>query len=203
MRVLIADDDPLWRRLLEAAITQGGYEAVVVNDGSAAWEVLGGPTPPPLAILDWEMPGLDGVELCRRVRARLDGGPSYVILLTARDRMEDLVTGLAAGADDYVAKPYQPDELRARLQVGIRVLGLQQALAERITGLEAALAHVKQLQGLLAMCAWCRRIRDDRNFWQNLETYVAEHSDAQFTHGVCPDCRAKLVPGAKAREGST
>ena len=192
MRILIADDDPVSRRLLEAALVKAGYEVAVVCDGLEASRALQGDDPPPLAILDWMMPGMDGVEVCRTVRKKPTSAPPYLILLTARGRSEDIVTGLGGGADDYLTKPFDGEELRARVEVGARVVTLQQGLAERVRALEDALARVKQLQGLLPICAWCKKVRNDQNYWQTVEGYIAEHTDARFSHGICPDCREEL-----------
>jgi DNA-binding response OmpR family regulator len=193
MKILIAEDDLVSRRLLEATLTRWGFETDVACDGAEAWERLRQPDAPRLAILDWMMPGLDGVEVCRRVRGLGDGNPAYLMLLTAKHTTADLVAGLDAGADDYIAKPFQREELRARVQVGVRVLRLQEALAGRVRELREALANVKQLQGLLPMCSYCKKIRDDSNYWQQVETYLCQHSAARFSHGICPDCWEHVV----------
>lgn len=193
MRILVAEDDAVSRTMLEATLGKWAHEVVAVADGSRAWEVLQAPTAPDLVVLDWMMPGLDGLEVCRRIRATPKTQSTYVILLTARDSREDLIRGLQAGADDYIAKPFDARELRARVEVGHRVLELQKVLAERVRELEAALARVKQLQGLLPICCYCKKIRDDRNYWQQVENYLAEHSEVQFSHGICPDCYVKFV----------
>ena len=193
MKVLIAEDDTVSRRLLEATLIRWGYEVVVASDGVEAWEALQGDDAPSLAILDWMMPGLDGLEICRRIRKMPSSTPPYLILLTAKGGREDLVTGLEAGANDYVTKPFNREELRARVQVGVRMLELQQHLADRVRALEEALARVTQLQGLLPICSYCKKIRDDQNYWQQVESYIAEHSQAQFSHSICPDCYEKLV----------
>lgn len=193
MRVLIADDDPVSRRLLEAALKQWNHEVLHASDGQQAWLALQQPGAPlPLLILDWLMPEIDGVDLCRRVRQTPGLQSAYIILLTARGGRHDLVAGLDAGADDYVVKPFDTEELRARVQVGTRVLKLQSALADRVTELEQALQRVNQLQGLLPICCYCKRIRDDRNYWHKVEAYIEHHSEAQFTHGICPECVEKL-----------
>ena len=138
------------------------------------------------------MPELDGPEVCRRVRRELPLANMYLMLLTARESRGDLVAGLDAGADDYITKPFDAEELRARVQVGVRVLTLQKSLAERVEELQAALSNVKQLRGLLPICSYCKRIRGDDQYWQQLEGYIAEHSDAQFSHGICPTCYAAV-----------
>jgi len=118
---------------------------------------------------------------------------TYIILLTARDDGPDLVRGLEAGADDYITKPFNRKELRARIRVGLRVVRLQQILADRVRELAEALTRVKRLQGLLPICSYCKKIRNDRNYWEKVETYISEHSEAQFSHGICPDCFERVV----------
>ena len=193
MKALVVDDEPIVRRLLETSLIEWGYEVVSAGGGEEAWTILQREDAPPLAILDWTMPGLDGLELCRRVRALARPQKPYLIFVTAKARTQDIVTGLEAGADDYIVKPFNRDELRARVRVGFRMLELQAVLADRVQELEDALARVKQLQGLLPICSYCKKVRDDRNYWQQVETYIEGHSDAQFTHGICPECREKYV----------
>jgi phosphoserine phosphatase RsbU/P len=187
MRVLIADDDAALRHGLQAQLGRWGYEPVVCEDGTMARAVLGD-APPPLAILDWNMPGADGITLCREIRAAAELRMIYVILLTAHDSLDQMVEGLTGGADEYIIKPFDWDVLRARLKIGARIAALQQSLAQRVSELQNALTMVKQLSGLLPICSYCKKIRGDDNYWQQLETYLSEHSEAQFSHGVCPDC---------------
>ena len=191
MRVLIAEDDAISRRVLETFRRRWGYEVESFQDGAAAWERLQQPETPSLLILDWMMPGMGGVEICRRVREL--GRHTYLILLTSRTGSEDVVAGLEAGADDYVTKPFNREELRARVQGGKRVIELQRSLAQRVEELEQALARVKHLQGLLPICSYCKKIRNDRNYWQQVEAYITEHSEAIFSHGICPECFEKFV----------
>jgi len=193
VKILIADDDRVSRKLLEARLLKDGHEVVVAEEGNQAWGALQQDPTTPLAILDWNMPGMTGPEICRRARQIKTDQPTYLILLTSRDTRQDIVSGLQAGANDYVTKPFDFDELRARVQVGERVLQLQKALAGRVKELEEALANVKMLQGLLPICLYCKKIRDDRNYWQQLDKYVADHTEARFSHGICPECYAKVV----------
>jgi sigma-B regulation protein RsbU (phosphoserine phosphatase) len=193
MKILIAEDDPVSRRVLEATLSKWGYEVTSTSNGSEAWDAITAPQAPRLAILDWMMPELDGVEVCRRARGRPDTGPLHIILLTARGRKEDVIAGLEAGADDYITKPFDHEELRARVQVGVRIVELQTMLASRVTELEEALTRVRQLRGLLPICSYCKKIRDDQNYWQQVEQYVSTHTDVQFSHGICPDCYSKVV----------
>lgn len=199
MKVLIAEDDVVSRRMLEIFLMRWGYEVVVATDGAEAWRVMESEDPPRLAIVDWMMPVMDGIEICRRERESNRALPTYLILLTARAGNDDIVKGLDAGADDYIVKPFNREELRARVRVGIRILELQNNLAGRVGDLERAMAGVKQLQGLLPICCYCKKIRDDQNYWQQVEGYISKHSQAQFSHGVCPDCFEKIVKPEIAR----
>jgi len=192
MKVLIAEDDPISRRVLQAVLATE-YDLVIAENGDEAWEALQSKDAPRLALLDWVMPGLPGVDVCRQVRQAHHLAPVYLLLLTARHRIDDVVAGFEAGADDYITKPFEPEELRARVRVGRRMLHLHMELAAHVHDLQDALARVKQLQGLLPICSYCKRIRDDRNYWQQLETYVTEHSGAVFSHGLCPECYEKIV----------
>jgi DNA-binding response OmpR family regulator len=193
MRALIADDDRIATEILSNALRRMNLDVAVANDGGAAWDLLTGGDAPSLAVIDWMMPTVDGLELCRRIRQDAARAHMYVILLTGRDERKDIVAGLDAGADDYIVKPFDPDELRARVQVGIRVLALQEKLADRVAELQDALTRVKRLQGLLPICSYCKRIRGDDQYWQQVDAYIVEHTDAQFTHGICPPCTQKLL----------
>ena len=179
MRILIADDDRTSTMLLSRTLEQWGFEVVLAHDGTTAWGHITGVAPPELAIVDWMMPGVDGIELCRRIRATPLRSPVYVILLTARTSRQDLVEGLDAGADDYLTKPFHPDELRARIRVGQRTLGL--------------IANIKKLTGLLPICSYCKRIRSDHDYWEQVESYITEHTDALFSHDICPSCLVKAT----------
>ena len=192
MKVLIAEDDRVTGELLDRTLRRWDYETTLVADGQEAWRRLSEASAPTLAILDWMMPGLDGPDICRRVRAELPLANMYLMLLTAREARRDLIAGLDAGADDYIVKPFDTDELRARIAVGTRVLALQEKLAERVEELQAALSNVKQLRGLLPICSYCKRIRGDDSYWQQVEGYIAAHSNAQFSHGICPTCYAAI-----------
>ncbi len=201
MRILIAEDDRVSCSVLEASLRKWGHEVVVTCDGQAAWEVLQRDDAPKLAVLDWMMPELDGVEVCRRVRALPRREPTYLILLTAKHHKEDIVAGLDSGADDYITKPFDRQELQSRIRVGERIVALQRSLADQVRELEAALAQVKQLNGLLPICCYCKSIRDDQNYWQAVESYLASHSDVHFSHGICPNCWQQVVERELAKAG--
>ncbi len=192
MKILIAEDDIVSQRLLDAALSKWGYEVVSCANGVEADQILQSQDTPRIAILDWMMPGMDGVHVCQQARQRPQLKPVYIILLTARGRSEDIVAGLEAGADDYVTKPFYPEELQARLKVGLRIVDLQSRLADRVSELESALSRLKQLQGLLPICSYCKKVRDDQNYWLQIESYVSDHSEAQFSHSPCPKCLEKI-----------
>jgi phosphoserine phosphatase RsbU/P len=193
LRILIADDDDVSRLVLETLLTRHGHEVVAVSDGTDAWEILQGADPPRMAILDWLMEEMDGVEVCRRLRERPELHHVHVILLTAKAEPGHVLAGLEAGANDYVVKPFDPDELLARVYVGMQVVGLQVQLAARVRELEDALSQVKQLRGFLPICPSCKNVRDDQNYWHQVERYIQSHSEAEFTHGICPECWEKVV----------
>ena len=197
MKILIAEDDPVSRRLLEGALARWGYEVFVACDGTEAWSALEKSPPPALLILDWLMPGMDGVEVCRKARALANYQSAYIILLTGKNSKEDVIKGLDAGADDYITKPFDSGELRARVNVGLRVAQLQLNLAERVHQLEAALAKVKTLSGMLPICASCKKIRDDKGYWTQIESYIRHHSEAEFSHGFCPECARKWMESSE------
>ena len=192
MKILIAEDDPVSRCFLEVTLVKWGYEVTTACDGSQAWQALQS-DPPSIAILDWMMPGIDGAEVCRRIRAAQSPTPVYIIILTAKTDKKDLVQGLDSGADDYITKPFDRQELRARIGVGMRIAQLQKNLADRVVELEAALSRVRQLQGLLPICSYCKRVRDDQNYWQQVDSYVSKHTEVEFSHSICPTCYDRLL----------
>ena len=205
MQVLIADDDRIAAAVLSRTLQQWNYDVTVVLDGAEAWSRLqaaqseGTPT---LAILDWMMPHLEGADVCRRVRQEMPLANMYLMLLTSLESKGHIIAGLDSGADDYLVKPFDPDELRARINVGTRVLTLQERLADRVKELQDALANVKVLHGLLPICSYCKRIRGDDRYWTQVESYIAERSEAQFSHGICPPCASELEREIEAHRNS-
>ena len=143
-RILVAEDDPVSRLLISTRLTNWGYDVVLRNDGAEAMAVFRAPNPPLLAILDWSMPGMDGLEICRRLRAA--DKMVYIIVLTAHGTKENVIEGLRAGADDYLVKPFHPEELQARILVGLRAMASQETLAARVQALEMAVANLGSLE---------------------------------------------------------
>jgi DNA-binding response OmpR family regulator len=196
MRILVAEDDAVTRKLLESTLGRLGLDVITAADGNAAWnalETLKGKEAPELAVLDWMMPGLEGIQVLRRLRTTPGFELLYVILLTSRTDKEDVAYGLAAGANDYIAKPFDPSELEARVRVGERMVKLQRSLAARVAELEVALAHVHRLQGLLPICSYCKKVRNETNYWEQVDSYLSSHSDIRITHGICPQCMDTMM----------
>jgi phosphoserine phosphatase RsbU/P len=193
MKIVIADDDPFFRTLLEVTLRDWGHEVIVVANGLEAKAALETASPPCLAILDWNMPEIEGPDVCRQLREQRPDEAFYLILLTSNSEKAEIILGLAAGANDYITKPFDDGELYARISVGLRMLELQQSLADRIEKLKAANAAVHQLQGLLPICSYCKSIRDDQNYWQRVEHYICSHAEVRFTHGICPSCLETML----------
>jgi CheY-like chemotaxis protein len=186
--VLVADDSRLERAMLDHILSRDGFPIVMAVDGNEAMKLLADPASPRMVILDWVMPGPNGPEIVRWLRDQPHGRAAYVLLLTGKDSSSDIVTGLDAGADDFMTKPFRADELLARLRAGSRVLWLQQQLEDKVLRMEAAMAEVRRLRGLIPICMHCHRIRSEGEHWQGLEAYIEEHSDASFSHSLCEDC---------------
>lgn len=183
MKILTADDDAISRAILTKALRSFGHEVVETKDGAEAWGEFRLHNFS-LIISDWVMPNVDGIELCKRVRED-QGQPrqkyTYIILLTSLEGKTKYLEGMEAGADDFINKPFDRDTLAARIRVAERILNLQ--------------AEVKQLEGLLPICAYCKKIKDDNNHWQHMESYISHRTEANFSHGICPDCYQKhMVP---------
>jgi diguanylate cyclase (GGDEF)-like protein len=157
MRALIADDDLIITTILSNTLSRMGMQVTVAHDGDVAWQALNSLQPPGIAILDWMMPNLDGLELCRRIRNTPQLAAIYVVVVTGRDTREDLVAGLEAGADDYMVKPINIAELQARIGVGVRVAKLQQNLAQKVRELRSTRDHLELLASTDALTGVCSR----------------------------------------------
>ena len=199
MTVVVADDLDVNRKLLRMLLTADGYDVVEATDGHEALSLLQNARQPLVGLIDWEMPQLEGIEVCRQARALNSATPLFLILVTVRDSKQDVVTGLQAGANDYITKPFDKTELLARVKIASQMVELQQALTQHVDELKEALVRVKQLSGLLPICSYCKKIRDDKNYWTQVEAYVGKHSEARFSHSICPTCYEEIVkPEMKA-----
>jgi DNA-binding response OmpR family regulator len=203
LKILVAEDEAVTRRVIESVLGRLRWDVVTASDGAGAWRILEtfeGKNAPDLMVLDWMMPGLDGIEICRKVRTTPGLDLMYIIILTQRIEKEDMAMAFAAGANDYIAKPFHPVELESRVRVGERMIRLQQSLATRIEELESALAEVKRLQGLIPICSYCKKVRNEENYWQQVEAYITSHSDLELSHSVCPDCLERVMKDLDSQE---
>lgn len=179
MKILIAEDDMISRKLLSTTLKQFGYEVLVHDNGADAWQAFDA-EPVRVVVSDWLMPGLDGLEFCRRVRKRSNTEYTYFILLTANAQGKDqYIEAMQAGIDDFLAKPMDRDQIWMRLRVAERIL--------RYT------KEISDLESMLPICSYCKKVRDDNNYWQQVETYITRHTGASFSHSVCPSCYDSVV----------
>ena len=190
-RVLCVEDDPATQVVLSGIIEDAGWQPELALNATVARRTLEANPDIHVVLLDWMLPDGSGVDLCRELKA-VSGASLYVILVTVRAAPEDVETGLDAGADDYLVKPVSPVEVRARVRSGFRAAEAQRQLAERLAQLEQALKRVSNLESLLPLCMYCRRINSSE-MWQSVEDYLWEHVDVKVSHGCCPDCLSKLT----------
>jgi len=173
MNILLAEDDATSRQILTAQLSKLGNAVTSREDGQLAWETFQ-VNKPDVVITDWLMPNVDGLELCRRIRSASLPTYTYIIILTAQDRKIGYLDGMSAGADDFVTKPCDINELTVRLRAAERILALQ--------------THVSRLETLLPICPKCKRIHNGAEKWEVVEAYFMKRSDAHFSHGICPEC---------------
>ena len=192
MKILTTDDDEVARKVLTRTLKVLGHEVVETKDGHEAWAEYR-LHHFNLIVSDWLMPGMDGIELTKLVRSENRQKYTYIIMLTSLEGKGRYLEGMEAGADDFINKPFDKETLAARLRVAERILNLQ--------------AEVKQLEGLLPICAYCKKIKDDGNQWQHMESYISRRTEANFSHGICPECYEKhMLPQLqmlrKSRQGT-
>lgn len=187
MKILIADDDPVSRRLLDECVSDLDHDVTIVCDGREAWTKLMAERFD-VVVSDWMMPKIDGIDLCRRLRARTSEPFCYVMLLTSRDTTDDVVEGITAGANDFMTKPWKREEFRARLCAAERVVQLERTLAKRVADLQRALDEVATLKEILPICMYCKNIRNDQQAWDKIDDYLQREGLASFTHAICPPC---------------
>jgi len=179
VKILAVEDDLVSRAILRKALHRLGHDVVEAGDGEAAWNLLER-EPVRVVVSDWMMPRLDGLGLCRRIRGQIGGEYVYFILLTGNDATDDNQrTAADAGVDDFLTKPLVLTELWTRLRVAERIL--------RYT------TQVRQLEELMPICTYCKKIRDDQNYWQQIEGYINERTGSEFSHSICPDCYTRVV----------
>ena len=183
-RLLIAEDHDKARRALKNLLERKGFSVVEAADGDEAMEALSAGDAPSIAILDLEMPGRSGLDICRTVRSNASGRYTYLILITAREGEDDIAEAMAARADDFIRKPFGVSEVIARVRNGGRTMKLDCSLNARITELEPALEEGRQLKALLPIRAYCKSVRDDSDYWHQSESYIHAHTGSDFSRDV-------------------
>jgi DNA-binding response OmpR family regulator len=173
VNILVVEDDAAQRRVLEATVARLGHQVTVAENGDDAWRRLSVATFP-VVLTDWLMEGGDGLDLCRRIRAAALRPYTYVIVLTGKGARADYLQAMDAGVDDFLAKPFDRDMLAARIHVAQRILGLRD--------------HVEQLERLLPICMYCKKIRNSDEGWVRVEEFIRTRTSESFTHGICPGC---------------
>ncbi len=189
MKILIAEDEFTTRMMVQVCLENWGYRVESVTNGEEAWARMQRKDAPQIAILDWEMPVLDGLEVCRRVKEMEIENPPYVILLTSRDSKMDIIRGFDAGADDYMTKPFNDNELRARTRVAERLVRTQASLSDSVSELRAALNQLEMFDSGVQVCHSCRKIYNKYDgLWQSFEEVINNGDDPQFVSTTCPQC---------------
>lgn len=192
--ILVVDDQPANLKVLLSFLQEHDYRVYMVDSGQRALDILP-KIQPDLILLDVMMPGMNGFEICRRIKADKDQAALPIIFMTALDSVGDKVTGFSAGAVDYITKPFQQAEVLARINTHI-------TLRKRERELKEALEEIKTLNGILPICSYCKQIRNDEGYWQQVEEYISEHSEAIFSHGVCPACYRKVMERLEEKDAS-
>ncbi len=181
-QILIVDDNPQNLHVLCNTLAMKGYSLIAVKDGNKALEALK-TEKPDLILLDVMMPDMNGYEVCRNLKQRTDTKDIPVIFLTVKNDEEDIIEGFEAGAVDYVKKPFNKAELLARIKTHIE--------------LKRAIDEIKTLRGILPICSMCKKVRDDQGYWNQIEVYITDRSDAEFSHSICPKCAKEHYPDLK------
>ncbi|HEU5077747.1 MAG TPA: response regulator [Opitutaceae bacterium] len=179
MKILAVEDDLVARKILVQALHRLGHEVTEASDGAEALRLLEA-QPARVIVSDWLMPETDGLDLCRRIRSRMNTDYTYFILLTSRTADHaNQREAIEAGVDDFLTKPLDLQELWMRLRVAERILRYA--------------TQVQQLEAFLPICSYCKKVRDDHNYWQQIEAYINQRTGSEFSHSICPDCYARII----------
>jgi DNA-binding response OmpR family regulator len=187
--ILVVDDQPANLKVLLSFLQAHHFQIYIATSGFRALTILSRVSPD-LILLDVMMPDIDGFETCRRIKKNESRKQIPVVFMTALDSVEDKIAGFAAGGVDYITKPFQQVEVLARIKTHIK-------LRKRELELELALTEIKTLTGILPICSYCKKIRSDEGYWQQVEEYISQHSKAMFSHGLCPDCYQKELENVR------
>ncbi len=200
IKILVVEDDPFFQRVLQKRVASEGYKVAIAGDGREGMKSIV-TFEPDLVISDWMMPEVDGLELCQSVKTGLKEAAPYFILLTAKGEISNKLLGLETGADDYLVKPCDPGELMARVRSGLRIVLLNQELRTAVGQLQMTNAELvsardamKRQSELLCLCSVCRKVRDGEDTWRHLDEYLKARGRMEFSHGLCPECKAAHYP---------
>jgi sigma-B regulation protein RsbU (phosphoserine phosphatase) len=189
MKILLAEDDPVSLKILQITLQHYGHEIVTATDGAQAWEIFDS-EPFRVVVSDWMMPNVSGLEFCERVRRRPRTDYTYFILLTAINAGRDnLRKAMEAGIDDFLSKPLDREAIMMRLRVAERILEYT--------------VQIRQLKELIPICMYCKRVRDDHDFWSQVESYIHAQTGSNFSHGICPECYGSQMNRLPSRAGVT
>jgi PleD family two-component response regulator len=192
--ILVVDDTSKNIEVLGTILDKEGYRISAAMSGEQALAILG-ETDPDLILLDVMMPDMDGYEVCRRIKMDEAKKSIPVIFLTAKTAMEDIVKGFDAGGVDYISKPFHFEVLVARVRTHVELYTRKKELVKKTAELQNALDKVKLLSGIIPICSYCKKIRNDKGYWSQVEEYIRNHSEAEFSHSLCPDCLKEQYPG--------
>ncbi len=196
MKILLVDDLPENLNALAVALESEGFTLATASSGEEALQMAESLLPD-LILLDIRMSGMDGFETCRQLKKSDLTHDIPVVFLTVSKETEDIDQGFLCGGVDYISKPFRQEEVCARVRTHLHLRALMKRQEDLILELQQALAQVKTLSGLLPICASCKNIRDDKGYWNQLEVYIRDRSEADFTHSICPDCVKKLYPNLR------
>lgn len=178
MKILTVEDDPITQLVFESALKSLGHEVIATPDGTSAWYQLADRSIR-IVLSDWQLPGMSGLELCRMIRERGGDYVSFILVTQLPPSEENVDAAIAAGVDEFLAKPMKLSELKLRLHAAARTLNLTE--------------QVQQLESFIPICAHCKNVRDDKNYWQQIETYINTRLGTRFSHGICPACYEKII----------
>ena len=187
-KVLCIEDDKTTSSILAYLLKKWGYTPLIFENARKAMKILDDENPPQLILTDWVMPEMNGLEFTAAIRKKYLKRHIYIIILSSLSEKNNVIEGLQTGADDYIVKPFAPQELECRLKIGERTLTLRNQLSSKVEELTKTIETIKKLEGLIPICMHCKKIRITDDYWQQIEEYIEHHSNAKFTHGICEEC---------------